>query len=182
MNGFAKDILLIDFEGTGIELAKSEPTQLGAVLLDKVTLEEKDHFLSYIAIERPEDFTKEAVAISGITAEMIADAPSRTDVVDSFIKQFGAEVFLASWNSSFDQAMLSLLLKSVDKDLFFYDYHYLDIWPIAYTYLCCRGRGDIIRSEATFNYFGQTARGQHDALDDCRRTAEVLRKIYFAKE
>jgi DNA polymerase III epsilon subunit-like protein len=183
MNGFQKDILLIDFEGSGWgDIALSEPTQLGAVLLDKQSLEEKGDYLSYIAIDHPENFRQEAIELSGITPNILVDAPAKQQIANEFVKKFGTDVFLASWNSSFDQAMLQMLLHSIKKDLSYFDYHYLDIWPIAYAYLCRHGHGDIIRSEPTFKYFGQTERSNHDALDDCRRTAEVLRKVYFAKD
>lgn len=178
MKGFNKDILLIDFEGTGLDLENSEPTQIGAVLLDKVTLAEKDNFVSYIAVNHPDKITEDAVRISGITAETLIGAPSRAEVASQLFNKFGVEVFLASWNSSFDQAMLTKLLKSVNKDLFTYDYHYLDIWPLAYMYLVKQGKGDIIRSEPTFRYFDLPPRKVHDALEDCRHTAEVLRKVY----
>ena len=39
---FPKDILIIDFEGL------KEPVQVGAILLDKDTLEERDSYSSYI--------------------------------------------------------------------------------------------------------------------------------------
>ena len=58
-----------------------------------------------------------------------------------------------------------------------YDYHHIDVWTLAYTYLCEQGHPEVVRSEETFRLFGQDARGAHNALDDCRRTAEVLRAI-----
>lgn len=178
MKSFNKDILLIDFEGTGLDLDKSEPTQLGAVLLDKQTLEEKKSFVSYIAIEHPEHMTDGAIEISGITPDMLQDAPKPKQVMNTFLEEFGTNVFLASWNSSYDQAMLTKMLKAIGKNLFEYDYHYLDIWPLAYLYMVKQGKGDIVRGEPTFQYFGLPPRTTHDALEDCRHTAEVLRKVY----
>ena len=64
-------------------------------------------------------------------------------------------------------------------DFMEYDYHILDIWPIIYVFFVRQGKGDIYRSEQTFREFGLPARKSHDALEDCRHTAEVLRKIVF---
>jgi DNA polymerase III epsilon subunit-like protein len=182
MNGFAKDILLIDFEGTGLVLDESEPSQLGAILLDRQSLEEKGSFVSYIAIDHPDKFAQEAIEISGITPDMLKDAPTRKEVADKFLKQFSTTPFLASWNTTFDQAMMRLIMKSIGKDIFEFDYHYFDVWPVVYSHLAQHGHGDIVRLEPTLAHFGLKARGKHDALEDCRVTAEVLRKVYFAKD
>jgi hypothetical protein len=58
-----------------------------------------------------------------------------------------------------------------------YDFHILDIWPIAYVHLLKNGYTGGTGSEEMFQAFGATARGLHDALEDCRIAAEVLRKI-----
>ena len=73
---FQKDILIIDFEG------KDEPVQVGAVLLDKETLEEKDSFDSYIYA----DLDGYVSPTSGITQEMIDTAPSADNAFCDFSK------------------------------------------------------------------------------------------------
>lgn len=180
MNGFSKDILLIDFETTGLDLDRSLPIQLGAVLLDKETLKEKDSFLSFIKQDLS-DMNPVAAKIHGITDESLTDALSPKEVIEKFLKQFGTEVYLASWNEMLDHTMMAKLLKEVDKDIYAHDYHYLDVWSLAYLYLVQQGKGDVVRSEPTFQYFGLPPRKNHDALEDCRHTAEVLRKVYNGK-
>lgn len=177
MKGFSKDILMIDFETTGLDLEKSLPIQLGAILLDKETLAEKDSFMSFIK----QDLTKmspEAAKIHGITNKDLSDAPSPKEVARKFLAQFGTDVYLASWNEMLDHTMMAKLLAEIDKDIYTHDYHYLDVWSLAYIYLVKQGRGDIVKSEPTFQHFGLPARKAHDALEDCRHTAEVLRKVY----
>ncbi len=177
MQGFSKDILLIDFETTGLDLEKSLPIQLGAVLLDKTSLEEKDSYLSLIN-QDVSDMSEESLKIHGITQEVLNSAPTQEEVINTFLEKFGVDIYLASWNEMLDHKMLSKMLNSIGKDVYEYDYHYLDIWSLAYMNMVKQGRGDIIRSEATFEYFGLPKRGKHDALEDCRHTAEVLRKVY----
>lgn len=78
--GFAKDILLIDFESTGLDPFVHDPTQLGAILLDKHTLREKGHFLSYIEADLSKA-SSEALVVSGITAEKLEGAPKSDEVI-----------------------------------------------------------------------------------------------------
>lgn len=179
--GFAKDILLIDFESTGLDPIEHDATQLGAILLDKNTLKEKKSFSSYIAA----DLTKaspEALAVSGITAEKLEGAPSPTEVIKKFLDEFGTDVFLASWNSILDRGLLDKMLRMVGKDIFVYDYHYLDVWPICYMHLARSGQGDKLRGDDTFAALGLSARAAHDALEDCRYAAEALRAVYQGKD
>lgn len=175
--GFSKDILLIDFETTGLSLDDALPIQLGAVLLDKNSLDEKDSFLSFIN-QDVSGMSEESSKIHGITQKDLNKAPSQQEVITDFLAKFGTEVYLASWNEMLDHMMLVKMLKSIGKDIYEHDYHYIDIWSVAYMHLVKHGRGDIVRSEPTFQHFGLPARKVHDALEDCRHTAEVLRKVY----
>ena len=180
MQGFSKDILVIDFETTGLDLDKALPIQLGAVLLDKQNLEEKDSFISLIR-QDVSDMSDESAKIHGITQDSLNEAPDQKEVIADFLNKFGTEVYLASWNEMLDHTMLKKMLESVGKDIYEHDYHYLDVWSLAYLYLVKIGRGDTIKSEPTFQYFGLPPRTSHDALEDCRHTAEVLRKVYNEK-
>lgn len=173
---FVKDILIIDFETTHGIPAKAKPTQLAAILLDKATLKEKKFYASFIKQDLA-DANSRSLEISGITKEDLKTAPPPTQVAREFVDSFGTDVFLSSWNEALDRRMLEVLLKSIDLDITDYDYHYLDIWPIAYTYLVKKGKGQIVRSEDTFQEFGLPPRANHDALEDCRHAAEVLRFI-----
>ncbi len=182
--GFSKDILLIDFESTGFTrdtetndvIDPGDPTQLGAVLLDRKTLAEKHHFLSDIQAD-PARLDAWVLEHTDITAERVKNAPSSKQVARDFIEAFGTDVYLASWNVSFDRAWLDAFLRALHRRETMYDYHHIDVWTLAYTYLCEQGHPEVVRSEETFRLFGQDARGAHNALDDCRRTAEVLRAI-----
>ena len=165
---FSKDILVLDFEG------RETPTQIGAVLLDKQTLVEKDSFRSYIFA----DLGGKVAGKSGITQEMLAGAPTQAAVAEAFLAQFGADIFLGSWVANKDMTYFAMLMQAAHVDTWkAYDYHVFDIWPAAYLYLVQRGYTGGIRSEEMFQYFGAKPRGAHDALEDARLAADVLRKI-----
>jgi DNA polymerase III epsilon subunit-like protein len=174
---FAKDILLIDFETTDVDLEKAKPLQLGAVLLDKNTLEEKGSFSSYIKQDL-DGANPEALKVSGITEKHLESAPDQGEVIKNFFSQFGTDVMLGSMVQFLDVAMLRKMLKKANleiKSLSYY--HFLDIWPIAYTHLVKAGYSGGIRVDNIYEAFGLPPRGTHDALEDCRLSAEVLRKI-----
>ncbi|TSC70425.1 MAG: hypothetical protein CEO12_359 [Parcubacteria group bacterium Gr01-1014_46] len=164
---FPKDILLIDFEGFDV------PKQIGVILLDKNTLEEKDSFSSYIFAD-----TKGEISLkSGITQEMLNDAPTQTEVGKTVFEKFGTDVLIASFVAGLDFRHFRALLSSAGIDPALYDYHVLDVWPLAYVHLLKNGYDGKINSEEIFQAFGAKPRGLHNALEDCRITANVLRKI-----
>lgn len=164
---FPKDILLIDFEGF------YAPKQIGAILLDKDTLEEKDSFCSYIYT----DMKGIKSLKSGITQEMLDDAPSQAQVGKTVFDRFGADVLLAAFVADSDFRLFKTIISAAGVDPVVYDYHILDVWPIAYTHLLKQGYEGKMNSEEIFQAFGAKPRGLHDALEDCRISADVLRKI-----
>ena len=175
---FAKDILVLDFETTHYHPNLAEPIQLAAVLLDKETLKEKDSFSSFIASDLKNADT-ESMEISGVTPEKFTGAPSPAEVAKMFAEKFGFNVFLASWVGNLDRIMLRKIMEAANIDITQYDHHYLDLWPLAYVHLIKQGYSGGIRSEEMFKAFGLPARETHEALDDCRKEAEVLRKVIF---
>lgn len=173
---FSKDILIIDFEGV------SNPVQIGAILLDKETLEEKESFVSFIYA----NLEGLKVLKSGITQEMINDAPKQEEVGKMIYEKFGSDVLIGSWVQNLDITHFVKLLSAAGIDFLEgrtsfkkYDFHVLDIWPIAYVHALKQGYTGSILSEEMFQYYGAKPRGLHNALEDCRITADVLRKIMF---
>lgn len=165
---FAKDILLIDFEGL------YEPAQIGAVLLDRESLVEKNSFCTYIYADLKGRIGKK----SGITQGMLAGAPTPAEVGKMLFEKFGTDIFIASWVANLDTTHLKKLMDAASISCWdVYDYHVLDIWPAAYIYLLKHGYIGGIGSEEMFQAFGTKPRGLHDALEDCRIAADVLRRI-----
>lgn len=171
---FAKDILIIDFEGI------KHPVQVGAVLLDKETLEEKDSFISFIYADLG-GFVNQK---SGITQDMVNDAPSKGEVGKMLYDKFGTDILIGSFVQNMDVNHFQSLLADAGIDFIEgktdfkkYDFHILDIWPVAYTHLLKRGYAGSTGSEDIFQAFGAKPRGLHNALEDCRLAADVLRKV-----
>jgi len=171
---FIKDILMIDFESVGSKTDFPQPTQIGAILLDKETLEEKDSFVSYISADLPQGYVGKK---TGISQETLIGAPSQAEVGKMIFEKFGTDIFIGSWVANLDMTLFRKIMTSADIDSNKYDYHVVDVWPAAYVYLLKRGYEGSIRSEEVFQAFGMPPREKHDALNDCRLATEVLRKI-----
>lgn len=170
---FVKDILLLDFEATVGDIDIGEPTQIGAILLDKETLEEKDNFVSYISA----DLKGKVNEKTGITQEVLIGAPSQAEVGKIIFDRFGLDILLGSFAANLDMHMFRKIMTSAGIDSKQYDYHILDLWPVSYIHLLKKGYEGGIRSEEVFRTFGMPPRDKHNALEDCRIAAEVLRKI-----
>lgn len=164
---FAKDILVVDFEGL------RSPKQIGAVLLDKETLDEKDSFVSYIYAEVGDRVGTK----SGINQNILNGAPSQAEVGKMIFAKFGTEVILSAFVADLDIRHFRTLMQAADIDPTLYDYHIFDIWPIAYAYLITKGYDGGIRSEEIFQAFEAKPRNLHDALEDARLAASALRKV-----
>lgn len=174
---FPKDILIIDFESTlGDNSEKNKPAQFAAILLDKNSLKEKESFTSFIKTDLS-TIPPQRLSAKGFTSENFDNAPSAHEVVNKFIKLFGKDYFISSWVANLDIKLFEKLISSANISFSEFDYHIYDIWPVAYTYLLQHGYTGSFRSEDIFQYFGLQKRGKHDALEDCRYAADVLRKI-----
>ncbi|MBI3632791.1 MAG: hypothetical protein HY226_00710 [Candidatus Vogelbacteria bacterium] len=171
---FQKDIVVLDFEFTNKDANKAVPIQLGAIRLDKETLEEKDIFLSYIAADLSEA-SSEALAVTGINEETLKGAPTAAEVGKMFTNKLGTDVLFSSWVSSGDLVMFRYIMNAASIDTSIFDYHWFDIWPPAYLYLLKNGYNGSERSEQMFQALGLPLRGKHDALEDCRHAADALR-------
>ncbi len=173
---FPKDLLVVDFESSNKDLEKAEPLQIGAVLLDKDTLEEKSFFKSFIYNDLI-NASPETLAINGITSEKLKDAPSQKQVAEEFLKIFGVNFTFAGWVCEKDRALFRKMMISANINPSDFDFRVYDIWVLAFTYLLKNGYNNKPNSEEMFQTFGLPARGCHDALEDCRYAADVLRKI-----
>ena len=173
---FPKDLLIIDFEPTLGDSPKTQPAQFGAILLDRATLAEKKSFVSFIKTDLSV-IPKARLIQKGFTPEKFAQAPTLAEVAALFIAQLGKDYFISSWAAGLDMILFRQLLSAAKIEFSEFDYHVYDLWPVAYTYLLEHGYTGSWRSEAMFQAFGLPSRGTHDALEDCRHAAQVLRKI-----
>lgn len=174
MAPFLKNILIIDFEATTNDMKISKPIQLGAVLLDKNTLEEKDSFITFIKADY-EEIASVVRPMVNITSKDLEGAPTLESVAKTFINKFGFDYFLSSWVLNMDMQFFERMVNSIELDIRKFDYHVVELWSLAYTYLLRKGYSGTVKSQELFTALG-VSRNTHDALGDCRMEAEILRK------
>lgn len=175
---FLKDILLIDFESTGYDPVNSDPVEIGALLLDKQTLAEKASYSSLIYSDLKK-ITPGSAEMWNFKAENVKAAPKIEAVGKEFIAKFGFDLIVASWVQRLDRGMLNKLAAAAGEAPEKYDYHMLDLWPVAYIHLAKSGNySGAMDSDSMFSAFGFPTRDKHGALEDCRIEAEIFRKLY----
>lgn len=181
---FKKDLLIIDTELTGLDADRHEIIQLAAVLLDRKTLKEKAFFNTYVKPLKWKNRDPEAMKVNGLVLGQLSSAPSLGTAIRRFAKKFNPEkVMLAAYVGWVDKRfLLSAFEKAgVQWQL---NYHFFDIWSLAYAVLAKRGQLKNPHEFTGFNLEGLLKRfkirlpgSHHDAMYDCRAEAEILRQI-----
>ncbi len=175
---FPKDLLVIDFESMYSNNSETNsPVQFACILLDKNTLQEKDAFSTFIKVDL--SLISEDIKVKkSYTPEKIDNAPEPKEVANMFLEKFGKDYLITSWAANLDLKMFEKLMNSVAVSFDEFDYHVFDLWPVAYIHLLKSGYVGSARSEEMFKAFDLPSRPtSHDALEDCRHAAEVLRKV-----
>jgi len=179
---FTKDILLIDEEATGLDHTRHEIIQIAGVLLDKKTLKEKKHFVSYVRPKKWRTRDPEAMKVNHITWDQVKDAPDIKTVIQKLHRTFGTNVILSTYVGNLDITFLKTAFKN-SKLKYPFDHHVFDIWAVLYV-MAAKKR--LLTSKKDFAGFSQESllaglgmavpASLHDALVDCRTEADLLRR------
>lgn len=160
------EFVALDFESTGMNPARDEVIQVGLVPLrgERVLLE--GAWASWVRPTKP--FQSDSVAIHGLSAERLQDAPAVAEVRTALSEHLGQRVliahyaelergFLKRWGikppQTVDTLMLALALDGQTTQT---------------------ARRDAYTLTALANRFGVTVYGEHDALADALITAQVF--------
>ncbi len=168
--------VVFDLETTGLSATNNEIIEIGAIRF--IDNEPREQFHTYVKPKR--NILQKITDITGITNEMVKDAPAVEDVLPYFIDFIKDDVLVAH-NSSFD---MSFIL----HNLFINNYKKLNNKTID-TLQLSRQRVRVVDSnnvpERLKNYklvtlkehFGLDELDSHNALDDCKVCAYVYLKI-----
>lgn len=169
LKGEIKDFtyVVFDFETTGLNSRNDEIIEIGAVKLKKGKI--VDTFSSFVRPHNPvpANITK----LTGITQEMVQDAPTIEEIIDSFMEFIGDAVLVAH-NASFDYSFLKSALKKTGRP-------YPDN-PVLDTLALSRALYPEFKNHRLNTLcaeLGISLENHHRAVDDTRATAELLRKM-----
>ena len=158
-----KKIVFIDCETTGVDVGKDKIVQVAAVRFNPETGKvSKKVWLVNPGIPIPEG----AMAIHGITDEMVKDAPSFGEIAIEIDTALNGSV-LAGYNiNTFDIPLLRR--EFFDAKYTWRDYETIDVFRIVKV-LFSRTLGAMYE-----RYTGKSAEGSHDAFNDCVHAFELL--------
>ena len=171
-----KDILLLDLECSGTDPLRHGIVQVAALRLDQVGFVEHGHFCSYVRLEEHHEYDPEAGAVTKIDEGSARSA--FTPDLQTVLLELQAfappdEVVLAAWNGAFDLGFLLENYRRLGLP-WRWDFHFLELWSLAWLVFPDMTSPNLTRVSERLQL---PARRQHDALEDVRQEADILRKL-----
>jgi DNA polymerase III epsilon subunit-like protein len=178
---FPKDLLVLDLETTGTDPVVHSTIEIGAVLLDRRTLEEKKAWSTVIKRQENNGTNPRSMALHGKSLSDIRKAgKDARQAVEEFLGYFGTDYLLAGWNIGFDVQFFRALLRHTGHTEAFeaIDYHRLDVWSLA-QFLKSIGlfESDVSSLSCLCEQLGLPRSKAHSGLEDARITATALRRL-----
>lgn len=160
----------LDFETTGLYVQSCEIIEIGAVKVLKGKMEE-----TYQTLVKPEDNISSVITgITGITNDMVKDAPRISDVILK-LKEFIGDLPIVAHNARFDIKFLDYNLAKIDEDR---EYSIYDTLALARKYFRGLPSYRLTCLSDTLNLRQTTA---HRALADAEAAARLY-MMCFEKE
>lgn len=163
LNYLVSNYIVFDLETTGLDCSFDDIIEIGAIKFEDNT--EISRFHSYVNIKR--DIPKRIVELTGITNEMIRNAPELEKTLADF-KEFISDSVLIAHNSSFDMKFLQTNYNRIFHITL--DNSVIDTLALSRKYLKNIQNHKLVTIK---EHFGIQV-GSHNALDDC----EVTSKLY----
>ena len=159
-----EDYIVFDLETTGFAPPKAEIIEIGAIRMVGGKVE--DCFHSYV---KPRGFLpRHITALTGITAEILDDAPRINAVIPRFLAFIDKHpLTLVAHNASFDCRFMCANCEPLGVD--FSRYSVFDSLSASRAYLPLGSH----KLEIIKEYFGLDF-NSHNAVDDCRVTAYLM--------
>ena len=104
--------IAFDFETTGLEVASDRPIEVAAILFEHG--KPSDRFCTLINPDLP--ISNLIQDITGITNEMVSDAPKENDVIDKLLN-FLSDIPIVAHNTPFDVAFLEAMAQRTGNEL-----------------------------------------------------------------
>ncbi len=166
--GFKDRFVVFDIETTGLSASSDRITEIGAVVLENG--EQKEVFGTFVNPHIP--IPKHIVELTGITDDMVKDAPEENEALQKFF-DFIKDGVLVAHNANFDCGFIRAAAKRNGMD---FDYTYIDTVPI------CRSVFPELKSvklNIVAEHIGASEFNHHRAYDDAKELAEIF--VYLMK-
>lgn len=170
-----RPLLFIDLEMTGLNPLTHEIIEVGAVVVNGRTLEIEKEYEVKVAPQHIELASPEALEVNGYTSEAWKDAKPLREVLEELNKLAPGGI-LAGWNVWTDAMFLKLAYVKEDLQWNF-DYHVLDVIPLAWKYAQTHEDIKELRLSAVCSSLGISREVMHRALADIKATVEVFKKL-----
>ena len=162
--GFDGTFICFDIETTGLSAARDKITEIGAVKVENGVI--TDTFSTFANPEMP--IPQKITQLTGITDDMVKDAPSQSDAVSAFL-EFASDNVLVAHNAPFDTSFIAKACEDMGRE---YNYTSIDTVAISRAILTdiknCK-----LDTVAKFLRLGDF--NHHRATDD----AEMLARIFI---
>ncbi len=175
-----RPLLFIDLEMTGLNPLIHEVIEVGAIVVDGRTLDITKEYEAKAQPKHIELATKEALDINGYTSEGWKDAKPLATVLHE-LADLAPNALIAGWNVGTDKMFLEIAYLK-EQIAFPFDYHSLDIVPLAWEY----GQTDSTLKELRLSEFceriGVSRENMHRAFADIEATVAVFKKLLSLKK
>ena len=162
--GFDGTFICFDIETTGLSAARDKITEIGAVKVENGVI--TDTFSTFANPEMP--IPQKITQRTGITDDMVKDAPSQSEAVGAFL-EFAGDNVLVAHNAPFDTSFIAKACEDMGRE---YNYTSIDTVAISRAILTdiknCK-----LDTVAKFLRLGDF--NHHRATDD----AEMLARIFI---
>lgn len=162
--GFDGTFICFDIKTTGLSAARDKITEIGAVKVENGVI--TDTFSTFANPEMP--IPQKITQLTGITDDMVKDAPSQSEAVSAFL-EFAGDNVLVAHNAPFDTSFIAKACEDMGRE---YNYTSIDTVAISRAILTdiknCK-----LDTVAKFLRLGDF--NHHRATDD----AEMLARIFI---
>ncbi len=160
------DFVVFDIETTGLHADRDAITEIGAVKVSEGKITEK--FQTFVNPERP--IPKNITELTGISDDMVADAPVISDAIKSFF-DFAKGSVLVAHNASFDTSFIKEASRQSGME---YNFTHIDTLELARC-LCPEAKNH--KLDTLSKYFRIKLTNHHRAIDDANATGEIFIRL-----